>query len=73
MWFFLVAAFFVVFNFRNSKEIQFRPTVVRSLITVLFMVWSVMSFAGIATSIYFILWLSLLISRRKGRIMGHIK
>lgn len=53
MWFFLAAAFFVVFNFRNSKEIQFRPTIARSLITVLFIVWSVMSFAGISTFIYF--------------------
>lgn len=53
MWFFLAAAFFAVFNFRNSKEISFRPTAARSLITVVFLVWSVMSFAGISTFIYF--------------------
>lgn len=53
MWFFLLAAFFIVFNFHNSKEIQFRPTITRSLVTTLFFVWSVMSFAGISTFIYF--------------------
>lgn len=53
MWIFLAAAFFSVFNFRNSKEIQFRPTIARSLIATLFIVWSVMSFAGISTFIYF--------------------
>lgn len=53
MWFFLASALFAVFAFPNSKEIQFQPTIARSLITVLLIVWSVMSFSGISTFIYF--------------------
>ncbi len=53
LWLFLFGAFFVVLNFRNSKEIQFRPTAGRLFITVLFVVWSVMSFAGVSTFLYF--------------------
>ncbi len=53
LWLFLMGAFFVVLNFRNSREIEFKPTVMRSLLTFLFMVWSVMYFAGISTFLYF--------------------
>lgn len=53
LWMFILGAFFVVLNFRNSAEIEFEPTVRRSLITIVCMVWSVMSFAGISTFLYF--------------------
>ena len=53
LWVFILGAFFAVLNFRNSREIDFKPTVVRSLLTVVFMVWSVLSLAGISTFLYF--------------------
>ena len=53
LWLFLLAAFFVVLNLPNSKQIRFRPTVVTSLTTVLLLVWSVVSLAGVSTFLYF--------------------
>lgn len=53
LWMFILGAFYVVLNCHNSKEAEFKPTVVSSLITVIFMVCSVMSLAGISTFLYF--------------------
>lgn len=53
LWMFILGAFFIVLNFRNSKEIIFKPTVARSLITVIFIFWSVISLAGVSTFLYF--------------------
>ncbi len=53
LWLFLFGAFFAVLNLRNSRELEFRPTLGRSIITVIFMVWSVVSFAGVSTFLYF--------------------
>lgn len=53
LWIFICGAFFIVTNFRNSKEIEFRPTITKALITIVFMVWSVLSFAEVSTFLYF--------------------
>lgn len=53
LWMFILGAFFVVLNFRNSREIDFKPTVVNSLLTVIFILWSVVSFSGISIFLYF--------------------
>lgn len=53
LWMFILGAFYVVLNCHNSREAEFKPTVVSSLITVIFMVCSVMSLAGISTFLYF--------------------
>lgn len=53
LWLFILGAFFSVLNFRNSREIEFKPTVAKSLLTVIFMLWSVVSLSGISTFLYF--------------------
>lgn len=53
LWLFILGAFFIVLNFRNSREIDFKPTIAKSLLTVIFMLWSVVSLSGISTFLYF--------------------
>lgn len=53
LWLFFLVAFFTVLNLRNSKEIQFKPTVTASLTTVVCLVWSIVSLAGVSTFLYF--------------------
>lgn len=53
LWFFILGAFFIVLNFRNSKEIVFKPTIISSLLTVILTLWSVVSLTGISTFLYF--------------------
>lgn len=53
LWMFILGAFFAVLNLKNSKEIDFKPSVAKSLLTVVFMLWSVVSLAGISTFLYF--------------------
>ncbi len=53
LWLFLFGALFIVLNFRNSGEIEFKPTLRRSLSTAFLLLWSVVSFAGISTFLYF--------------------
>lgn len=53
LWLFLFAAFFIVLNLPNSKQIQFRPTLATSLTTVLFLFWSIISLAGVSVFLYF--------------------
>lgn len=52
---FLVAAFILVLAVRNAKEKMdsFRPTVKNTITTVLLLIWSIFSFAGISTFLYF--------------------
>lgn len=53
MWAFILGGFFVVLNFRNSKEIEFRPTLGKSLAVIIFMVWSVLSLGEVSSFLYF--------------------
>ncbi len=53
MWIMLALAFFVVLNFKNASEIKFKPTGGRAVVTVVFVVWSVLSLSGISTFLYF--------------------
>lgn len=53
LWVFFFAAFFIVLNLRNSKEISFKPTLAKSLTTVFFLFWSIISLAGVSTFLYF--------------------
>lgn len=53
LWMFIFGAFFVVLNFRNSREIEFKPTAARSLLTVIFIFWSVVSLSGVSSFLYF--------------------
>lgn len=53
LWLFLSAAFLIVLLFKNNGETDFKPTPGRSLVTVLCMLWSVLSFEGISTFLYF--------------------
>ena len=53
LWIFLLAAFVITLLCKNSGELEFKPTIGKSLITVVCMVWSVLSLAGISTFLYF--------------------
>ncbi len=53
LWLFLLVSFIAVLFFKNSGELEFKPTAGRSLITVLCMLWSVLSLAGISAFLYF--------------------
>lgn len=53
MWIFLISAFFIVLNLKNSSEIEFRPTLRKAFTTIVLLVWSVMSLSGVSTFLYF--------------------
>lgn len=53
VWIFLTLALFSVLNLKNSKEISFKPTVVRSALTVVYMFWSIISLSGVSEFLYF--------------------
>lgn len=53
LWLFILGGFFIVLNLPNSKETDFKPTVGKSLMVVFFMLWAVVSLAGISTFLYF--------------------
>ncbi len=50
---FVVIAFLVAVFLQNINQIKFKPTVSTSLITVLFLFWSIVSFSGVSTFLYF--------------------
>lgn len=52
MWLFLFVSFFIVLNLRNNRELEFKPTAARSLLTALLLVWSIVSFSGVSTFLY---------------------
>lgn len=53
LWVFLLGAFFVVLNLKNSREAEFHPTPAKAFVTVLFVSWSVFSLSGISSFLYF--------------------
>lgn len=53
MWVFILGAFFAVLKFRNSKEIEFKPTPGKALAVIVFMVWSVISLGEVSSFLYF--------------------
>ncbi len=53
LWLFILGGFFIILNFRNSSENEFKPTVGKALTVVIFMLWSVVSFTGMSTFLYF--------------------
>lgn len=52
MWIFFIGAFAVVLNAPNSKELVFRPTFTTGFFTILLLVWSIISLAGVSTFLY---------------------
>ncbi len=52
LWLFIFGSFFVIFT-KDIKEKEFKPTILNLLVVVIFLVWSVISFAGISTFLYF--------------------
>ena len=53
IWLFLSLALFAVLNLKNSKELRFKPTLARSVLTVVFMFWSIVSLCGVSEFLYF--------------------
>lgn len=53
MWIFLTLALFGVLNFKNSKELTFKPNCGRGILTVVFMFWSIISLSGVSEFLYF--------------------
>lgn len=53
LWSFFFAAFFIILNLRNSKEITFKPTLTTAFITVICLFWSIISLSGVSTFLYF--------------------
>ena len=52
LWVLLLAAFFIVLNLKNTAQIKFSGTILRTIVTVILLVWSMVSFTGVATYIY---------------------
>ncbi len=52
MMLFLAFTFIIIFLFRNLQEIEFKPTVVNAVFTVVLLVCSVLSMSSISTFIY---------------------
>lgn len=53
LWLFILGGFFIVLNFSNSREKEFRPTVGKAFMVMFFMLWAVVSLSGISTFLYF--------------------
>lgn len=53
LWIFVFGAFFVVLNVKNSYETVFYPTIGKSVMVVVLLMWSVVSLAGVSTFLYF--------------------
>lgn len=49
----ILGALFAVLNVPNSKQLRFRPTVGRSLLTALLLTWSILSLSGVSVFLYF--------------------
>ena len=50
---YFAAAFLIVLLGKNSKEIKFKPTVARALLTVILLSWSILSLSGLSEFLYF--------------------
>jgi len=53
MWCFLLGAFGIVLFGKNSSEISFKPTVAKSVGTIILMIWSILSLSGVSVFLYF--------------------
>ena len=53
LWVFIIGTFFIVLNFRNSREIDFVPTIRKSLTVIVLVFFSIISLSGISTFLYF--------------------
>ena len=53
MWIFLAGAFFAILNFKNSSEIEFKPTLAKAVQTIFLIVWAVFSLSGVSVFLYF--------------------
>jgi D-alanyl-lipoteichoic acid acyltransferase DltB (MBOAT superfamily) len=52
LWAFLLIAFFIVLNLKNTKQITYKRSFWRSLSIAIMLVWSMVSFTGVSTYIY---------------------
>ena len=52
LWAILLIAFFIVLNLKNTKQITYKRSFWRSLSIAIMLVWSMVSFTGVATYIY---------------------
>ncbi len=50
---YLIIAFTVCLRAKNLHEEKFEPTISKAVISALFMIWAVISFAGVSTFLYF--------------------
>ena len=53
MWVFLGGAMFVCLCLPNIHEKEFKPTKTKAIVTAVLLIWSIVSFAGISTFLYF--------------------
>lgn len=53
MWEMLLVAFLLVLNAKNSKEIEFKPTIIRGVFALILLFWSIVSLAGVSEFLYF--------------------
>lgn len=53
MWVAFLGALFICLNLKNLHEEKFKPTLPKALLATIMMVWSIVSFAGVSTFLYF--------------------
>lgn len=53
IWIFLLGSLFAVLEFKNSGEWKFKPTVWRSVLTIVMLFWSIISLSGVSEFLYF--------------------
>lgn len=53
MWIFMLLAFGLVLNAKNSNEIEFKPTTTRLIFCTVLFVWAILSLAGVSEFLYF--------------------
>lgn len=53
MWVAFLGALFICLNLKNLHEEKFKPTLSKAFLAVIMMVWSIVSFAGVSTFLYF--------------------
>ena len=53
MWMALIGALFICLNLKNLHEKEFNPTLLTSCVTIILLVWSIISFTGVSTFLYF--------------------
>lgn len=53
VWVALAVALFICLNLKNLHEEQFKPTKTKALATVVFLIWSIMSFSEVSAFLYF--------------------